>query len=44
MKLKFKGSCLKQEAQTVFIPKNVVNYLLYLNYIHGHEIYTLILL
>ena len=31
IKLKFKGSCLKQEAKAAFTPKNWVNCLLCMN-------------
>ena len=38
IKLKFIGSCLKQEDEAAFTPENVVIFLLIANYIHGHEI------
>ena len=37
MRVKFKGSCLKQDKVTI-THGNVVNYLLSINLIHGHEI------
>ena len=38
IKLKFRGSCLKEEEKAAFTPKVWSNFLLHINESHGHEI------